>query len=78
VGKRGGGCVEAIRNELRSAGVRAYKTEVLGSGHVRITWFTVNGKRSVVTTGTRSDFRASRNVRATTRRLLRQDALLSD
>lgn len=70
--------IEAIRNELRSAGIRAYKVEPANGSHVKVTWF-VNGRRRViVTTKSRTDRRAWLNARADTRRLLRQDDLLID
>jgi len=71
-------CLEVIRNELRSAGIRAYKVEPTGSKHIRVTWYVNNIRRSVVSSGTASDWRAARNARSYTRRLLRQDALLVD
>lgn len=71
-------CLEAIRNELRGAGIRAWKVEPTNGSHVKVTWF-VNGKcRVVVTSISRADPRAHRNVRAQTRRILRQDALIDD
>jgi hypothetical protein len=64
-----------VLSELRAAGLKPMRVEMLGSGHIRISWRCPEREvRQVVVAGTGSDSWPGRlNARAQVRRMLQAD-----